>query len=345
MEIYVLICYLSNRLLPESEGLLMADLRKVQRTPTGTFFVCLPRAWSDLHGLKKGVLVALEETSDGKLLLDPKYNDAPSPKTTSLSVGPYLGREIVGHYLLGSDIIRIDAKERIDFDTRKVVKATVGSLIGLEIVEENYSQIVLQCLLEPSGFPPEKILRRNYAIVAGMHRDAVNSFIDGDLQLAKSVIARDDENNRLYFLLVRILRTIIQNPRLSEKLGLTTIECLDYRLAASLVETMGDTCVQVAAKSLELNGAKPSDELRKLLSDLQTVCYDAHEQALKSFVNKEIALAENVRRMREKIQTLTVSIEQVAKDQPLEVMPQTLATTAFLKQVYEHSVDLADLVV
>jgi phosphate uptake regulator len=220
----------------------------------------------------------------------------------------------------------------------------VGSLIGLEIVEENYSQIVLQCLLDPSGFPPEKILRRNYAIVAGMHRDAVNSFIDGDLLLAKSVIARDDENNRLYFLLVRILRTIIQTPRLSEKLGLSTIECLDYRLAASLVETIGDACVQIATKTIELNGATPSDELRVLLSALQTMCYDAHEQALKSFVNKDVSVAENVRRIREKVQTLSIDIEKVAKAQPLEVMPQTLATTAFLRQVYEHSVDLADLV-
>jgi len=211
-------------------------------------------------------------------------------------------------------------------------------------VEENYSQIVLQCLLDPSGFPPEKILRRNYAIVAGMHRDAVNSFIDGDLLLAKSVIARDDENNRLYFLLVRILRTIIQTPRLSEKLGLSTIECLDYRLAASLVETIGDACVQIATKTIELNGATPSDELRVLLSALQTMCYDAHEQALKSFVNKDVSVAENVRRIREKVQTLSIDIEKVAKAQPLEVMPQTLATTAFLRQVYEHSVDLADLV-
>jgi len=323
---------------------LMADLRKVQRTPTGTYFVCLPRAWSEKHGLKKGELVELNELSDGKLSIDPKYNEVVSPIISCLSVDSYQGREIVGHYLLGSDIIRIEEKERIDFEARKVVKATVGSLIGLEIVEENYSQIVLQCLLDPSGFPPEKILRRNYAIVAGMHRDAVNSFIDGDLLLAKSVIARDDENNRLYFLLVRILRTIIQTPRLSEKLGLSTIECLDYRLAASLVETMGDACVQIATKTIELNGATPSDELRTLLSALLTMSYDAHEQALKSFVNKDVAVAENVRRIREKVQTLSINIEKVAKGQPLEVMPQTLATTAFLRQIYEHSVDLADLV-
>jgi phosphate uptake regulator len=323
----------------------MTDLRKVQRTPTGTYFVCLPRTWSEHSGLKKGTLVALNESADGKLFIDPKYNDEPVPKASSLRVGPYLGREIVGHYLLGSDIIRIEAKERIDFEARNIVKSTVGSLIGLEIVEENYSQIVLQCLLEPSGFPPEKILRRNYAIVAGMHRDSVNSFIDCDSQLAKSVIARDDENNRLYFLLVRILRTIIQNPRLSEKLGLTAIECLDYRLAASLVESMGDACVQIATKTLELKTAKPSEELKKLLSELETVCYEAHEQALKSFVNKDIACAENVRKLREKVKTLSAGIEKTAKDQPVDVMPQTLATTAFLKQVYENSVDLADLVV
>ena len=323
----------------------MGELRKVQRTPTGTFFVCLPRSWAEKQGLRKGALVALDETSEGKLLIDSKYTAEPLPRVANLNAGPYLRREIIGRYLLGFDIIRIEAKERIDFDVRNVVKNTVGSLIGLEIVEESYSQIVLQCLLEPSGFPPEKILRRNYAIVAGMNRDAANSFINGDLQLAKSVIARDDESNRLYFLLVRILRTIIQAPSLSEKLGITPIECFDYRLAASLIEAIGDACVQIAAKAIDLNGLKPSEELQKLLASLQAICFDAHEQALKSFVNKDIALADNVRNLHGKIETIFADVEKVAKDQPVEVMPQILATASFLRQIYEHSVDLADLVV
>jgi len=323
----------------------MGELRKVQRTPTGTFFVCLPRSWAEEHGLKKGALVALDETSDGKLLVDPKYDVEQVPRVATLTVGSFLGREIIGRYLLGFDIIRVEAKERIDFDVRNVVKATVSSLIGLEIVEENYSQIVLQCLLEPSGFPPEKILRRNYAIVAGMNRDVVSSFVDGDLHRAKSVIARDDESNRLYFLLVRILRTILQNPRLSEKLGIPPIECLDYRLAASLVEAIGDASVKIAAKTLELNGVKPSEELRKLLGGLQALCYEAHEQALKAFIDKEIASAENVRNMNEKIRALFADIEKVTKVQPVEVMPQMLAAASFLRQIYEYSVDLADLVV
>ena len=323
----------------------MGELRKVQCTRTGTFFVCLPRSWAEHHGLRKGTLVALNETNEGKLLIDAKYGAEPLPRVANLSVGPYLSREIISRYLLGFDVINIEAKTSIDVEVRNVVKATASSLIGLEIIEESYSQLVLQCLLEPSGFPPEKILRRNYAIVAGMNRDATAAFINGDLQLAKSVIARDNESNRLYFLLVRILRTILQAPSLSEKLGITPIDCLDYRLAASLIESIGDACVQIATKTIELNTARFSEELQKLFADLHALCYAAQEQAVKAFINKDIALAENVRNMSEQLQKFFADVEKVAKSQPVAVMPQILATASFLRQIYEHSVDLADLVV
>jgi phosphate uptake regulator len=120
---------------------------------------------------------------------------------------------------------------------------------------------------------------------------------------------------------------------------------VDYRLAASFIEAIGDACVQIAAKTIELNGVKVPEALRKLLVGLQAICYEAHEQALKSFVEKDISLAEDVRNMRARIGTLLTDIERVAKDQPIEIMPQILAASSFLRQIYEHSVDLADLVV
>jgi phosphate uptake regulator len=323
----------------------MSELRKVQRTPGGTFFVCLPKSWAEKHGLEKGKVVSLSETGDGKLLIDAKHGVEPSPRTVTLKPGPYIGREITGNYLLGFDILRVEGKERISFEARDTVKNTVSRLIGLEIVEEDYSGIVLQCLLEPSGFPPEKILRRGYSIAAGMHRDVANAFVNGDVSLARSVIARDDESNRLYFLLVRILRTIIQNPGLSEKLGVSPIECLDYRLAASLVEAIGDECVRVSQKAVELKGAKLDKSLGRLFLTFHTICFGAHEDALTAFLNGDIDLAERVRRMRGKIDKEFANIEEVARAQSLEVVPRILAVASFLRQIYEHSVDMADLAV
>lgn len=323
----------------------MSELRRVQRTSSGTFFVCLPKSWAQRCNLKRGVVVGISEGANGKLVIDAKYGSELLPKTVILEPGPLLGREIVANYLLGVDVIRVQGRERIGFEVREAVKSTVSGLIGLEIVEEDKSGIVLQCLLEPSGFPPEKILRRAYAIAAGMHRDVVNAFVEGEIQLAKSVIARDNESNRLYFLLVRILRTIIQNPSLSEKLGVGPIECLDYRLVASLVEAMGDECVRMAQKTVELKGAKPDKELGKLFTDFQAVCFEAHEKALTAFLTADIDLAEKVRDMRKIVEKEFACIEGLAQAQSIDVVPRILAIASFLRQMYEHSVDISDLAV
>lgn len=323
----------------------MSIVRKVQRTPGGTFFVCVPKRWAVDHGLRSGSIVAVGETADGKLLIDPEYGVAPSPRVATLRSGPLLSREIIGNYLLGFDIIRIEPSNRAGFEVRAAVKSTVDRLVGLEIVEEDSSSIVLQCLLEPSGFPPEKILRRSYAIAAGMHRDVVRSFVEGNVALAKSVVARDEEGNRLYFLLVRILRTIVQNPGLSGKLGITSIECLDYRLVASLVEAIGDECVRVAQKTIELKGVKLGGELKKLLLDFHSCCFAAQENALSAFLIGNVPLAEGVREMQAEIEKAFAGIEEVARAQSLDVVPLVLAVASFLRQIYEHSVDIADLVV
>ena len=323
----------------------MSELRKVQRTVGGTYFVCLPKSWAQHYNLKRGGIIGISESTDGKLVIDPKYGAEPSPKTVVLEPGPLLEREVIANYLLGVDIIRVHGKERICLEDRESVKDTVSGLIGLEIVDEDRSGMVLQCLLEPSGFPPEKILRRAYAIAAGMHREVVNAFVEGETQLAKSVIARDNEGNRLYFLLVRILRTIIQNPGLSEKLGVGPIECLDYRLVASLVEAIGDECVRVAQKIVELKGAKPDKELGKLFASFQSICFEAHEKALTAFLMGDIDLAEKVRDLRKEIEKEFASIEGLAQAQSMEIVPHILAIASFLRQIYEHGVDISDLAV
>jgi phosphate uptake regulator len=323
----------------------MSDVRKIQQTPTGTFFVCLPRDWAKETGLQKGSQVNLEVTSDGKLFVDTQFAAEPEPKAVSLKVGPYLSREIVGRYLLGYDIIKVEAKDRIDSNMRNLIKNTANSLAGLMIVEETTSMMTLQCLMQQPFTSPEKILQRNQASTVRMIRDAASSFVASDLDLAKNVIERDVENNKFYFLLVRILRTILQNPRLSEKLAIIPIECLDYRLIAGFIEGIGDACVEMAHNTLELDGTKLSDELRKLLLELQSSCVEANENAFKSFLSKDIALAENVRSLRAQIDDNCSRIEGAAKDSSVDLMPQILAAVSFLRQIYERSVDMADLVV
>jgi len=320
------------------------DLRKIQKTSSGTFFVCLPKAWAEKNGLDRGTHVSISETADGTLVINSKYNVERTPQVAVITPSPLLDRLIIEKYLLGYDIIQVEAKDRISPLDRERVKHASTRLVGLEIVEENHSKIVMQCLLEPSTFPPQKILRREYSIVSGVHRDAVTALLEGDQELAKNVVARDNEVNRLYFLLVRILRTVIQNPGLSEKLGILPIDCLDYRLAASLVESIGDHAASIGETVIDLAGAKIPNNLSDLILQLHKTAYEAHENAISAVFYHDVSIAESVRAEREKVDAVFHEIETSILDLSAEIGQHLLATASSINRIYDNSLDIADLV-
>lgn len=326
------------------DGVVYMEFRKIQRTGGGTFFVCLPKEWAQRNGLERSSVVAISETADGRLVIDAKYNVEREPQTVVIKPTPFVDREIVGKYLLGYDIIRVEAKDRISTGDRERIRQASSRLIGLEIVEEDYAKIVMQCLLEPSAFPPGKILRREYSIASSMHRDAFTALIESEAQLAKNVIARDNEVNRLYFLLVRILRTVIQNPSLSEKLGILPIDCLDYRLIATFVEAIGDHSVKIAESAIKLEGVSVLKELAQLLLKVHRIAFDAHENALKAVFSRDVPVAEAVRNKRQALADGCNQIEAFLHSQAFELAPHILAAASSMSRIYDYSVDIADLV-
>jgi phosphate uptake regulator len=83
----------------------------------------------------------------------------------------------------------------------------------------------------------------------------------------------------------------------------------------------------------------------KLFMSLQPMCLEAHDKALNAFLIGDIQLAEEVRGMRSKIEKEFERIEELAQSRSLDFVPQILAVASFLRQIYEHSVDISDLAV
>ena len=319
------------------------ELRRVQVTRGGTFFVSVPKEWADKNGLKRSSVVAMSVTADGRLIVDPKYDVERVPSTVSIKPSQYLEREIIGKYLLGYDTIRIEAKDRISLEEREKIKQTSSRVIGLEIIEEDYSKILLQCFLEPSSLPPGKMLRREHSISLSMHRDAVTALVDGDVQLARAVMDRDNEVDRLYFLVVRILRTIIQNPSLSEKLSVYPIDCLDYRLVASLVESIGDHAMQIAEHVIHMKGSRLGEEISNRLMKLHNAVYESQRESIASFLSRNIQMADSVRGRREPFEKLYHEAEAASNAQPTETSPHILSVISLMSRIYDNSVDISDL--
>ena len=319
------------------------ELRKIQKTRGGTFFVTLPKEWAVKNGINQGSVVSTSVTSDGHLIIDPQYNLEPVPQTVILKPSPLLSREIIGKYLLGYDILRVEAKDRITVEQREIVKETSSRLIGLEIIEEDFNKMVMQCLLEQSALPPEKVLRREHLITSGMYNDALTALVEGDVQLAKNVVARDNEADRLYFLLVRILRTVIQNPMLSEKLEISPIDCLDYRLTASLVESVGDLASQIADYATRLGGKRLDMEYLKPFIKLYRAVHESYNDALTAFLSRNVTIATSVRNRKVEVTEAHHQTDSACNALPMDVAQNIISTTSLINQIYDYSVDISDL--
>ena len=188
---------------------------------------------------------------------------------------------ITGAYLLGYDLIRIKGKSTISIKDRENIRASMRSLVGIEIIDEDAKTITTQILLDESSVNPQKILKRMSSIAQGMFIDVLDMLQNTD-QLA-SVVDRDSEINRQYFLLVRLIRSAIVDKRLAATFNLADMDILDYRLAANIIENAGDTIVSITdtiAKSMAFKTMAKSHfnliyDIAKDIEEIQTKSVDA----------------------------------------------------------------------
>ncbi len=135
-------------------------------------------------------------------------------------------------------------------------------LVGMEIIDEDATNVSMQFLLDENALQPEKILKRISSLALGMYNDVVTGLISDDKSNLLTLSNRDVEVNRQYFLLVRLIRSSMIDVRLAGAFSLENIDILDYRVAANILENAGDIIVELG--SLIANSSLSNNDLKQL---------------------------------------------------------------------------------
>jgi phosphate uptake regulator len=320
--------------------------RKAIEMGEGTILVSLPKSWVRKNGIKKGDTLAVEELSGRKLLVRPLEGGGDQPK--EIVIG-YPGEElsqvandVTGAYLLGYDVIRIVGSKVISREDRAGIKATIGRLVGLEIMDEDSKKITMQFLLEPTAIIPERVVRRMSGLLDGMLKDVAEALVRGDSKLMALVGERDDEVDRLYFLLVRATRAAIVRPEVAEGYGLSAVDLLDYRVLASFLESMGDA---VSELSRQLQAGRISKSVAKEYSACVSNLATMNDLATQAFISRRAGRPQTINK-----QVNALSIEVTHRLAAIAKIPtgdggSTAETLASLERVSKLLVDVSDLAV
>ncbi|MHA2063415.1 MAG: PhoU domain-containing protein [Candidatus Thorarchaeota archaeon] len=292
----------------------MVNYRKLQQTggeKGSSFSIILPKDWVKKRWeLSKGDSVVVAEREDGCLIIDPRPQKPGDTRTAIIQIESNLRWEITSKYLLGFDEIRVVSSNPISNSQRLELKKMIGRFVALEITdeieEEDSHEIVVRCLVDPSTLPVRKAMRRMNLIASRMLDDALKAYFDGARESAEDIIQRDEEVDRLFFLIVRELRSAVQYPRISEMMSIAPVEALDLRLAAQYIERIADLSVDIARttedaieKSLLKKMEPIVNSVRDMLAKSVENLFKFDSKKVKSVIKAEKELIEDIGKIRQ----------------------------------------------
>ena len=316
--------------------------RKVQKTGGSTYFVTLPKAWAESVGIRPGVEVTLMPNDAGTLLLVPESISRENRCVIELQDWDFdrFQREIISRYIVGYDIIEI-RRDRIRPEQRRMMREIAQGLVGLEIFDETQEAVMLQAMVNVRDFPVQRTLSRIFDITNAMLRDAVAAFCKHDEDLARDVLERDGDIDRLVLLVARQFSLLLRDLLLEEDVGLSRLDFLHYQAVSKQLERVADHAGKISQATLALDGAVQkavAKEIDQRAQDASSVL----GQAVESFETRNLDLANEVLQEKEHEEQLFRVTRKTASEKQPEAAPSISIVIDSLLRIREYAFNIAE---
>ncbi|MHA1147371.1 MAG: PhoU domain-containing protein [Promethearchaeota archaeon] len=298
--------------------------RKVQQTGGSSYIITLPIEWIKRQKILKNDTLGIIVQPDGNLLITPYLSSVESLKTKKFDVdnienNNFLFRLLIGAYIIGYSIIIIESSKKIELFVKECVEKFTQIAIGPEIIEESNNQIFIKDLLNPKEMPFEKTIKRIYVLAESMHEEAFFALKSRDEALAETVIKRDDNIDRLHWLVSRQAHIVIRDMILCQKMGITLAEANHYQQISRLLERIGDHAVKIAKNViLIINRESYEKQLIERISTASKISLEILGKSMDAWLQKNIIMAnDNIEAVEELInecENITLDLNKIDVD-------------------------------
>lgn len=324
-----------------------AYIRKVQLSGGSTLIVSLPKEWVRAVGIKKMDEVYVVPQQDGTLFIMPKrsvYDEATIIVSENITPDALL-KDFISYYLAGYGLIRVKLERPLPQFIQKLKESIRRWLIGIEVIEESSIELVTQCLNVYVNMPIKKTIERMSKIALSMQKEAIMALSKSDVTLAREIIQRDDEVDRLYHLLVRQLNMAVSSPVLLESLGISNRQdCLSYIMAAKSIERSADHAMAIARLVESID--KDVYSIPSQLEDIGNATNDVFGRAIKALLEENTKLANEVIQMvyglTEEMESMDIQFSKPSMDHKISTLARFVLSN--LRRIAEYSEDISEVV-
>jgi phosphate uptake regulator len=236
------------------------EKRKIQSTGKSSFSVTLPKQWITNTRLGKDAIVELYELPRNSLLIRPAKTQHISPSRINIMYikDSHLVRELIGMYVSGAEEIELYAKH-ISLEQRSLIRTTSYKLFGFELFEETSQRILLKNVAT-SIVSVDEYCKKMLDMIISMFHDLLIVLQTNDRKLAKDIVLRDIEIDRIHLIILRQFNTALISM-IPASPGVSSSNLHFYEHVAIRLERLADHIVRIAkmfgflhsGKSIHLN--------------------------------------------------------------------------------------------
>ena len=254
-------------------------------------------------------------------------------------------RELIGAYISGYTYIEIKSINRIPIKIRDTIRYFTNLTIGQEIIEETDNSIIVKDLLNPTEMPFKRTIKRMYIIAKGMHEDMLNYLETKDELLIKDIDERDNDLDKLHWLVARQHNILSQNFSLGEKMNIKAGESTSYFLISRIIERIGDHEVKII-KNFQKNPDHSID--KKILDKILKAgnkSLNIFNKSANSFFKKDLKESnENIEEVNE-LEVFCDEINAIALEQEGGKSLTIGYITDSIRRIAEYSQDISENVI
>ena len=287
--------------------------RKIQKVGYNSLSLTLPKGWTHNQHINHGDTLFCTEEEDGSMRLIPGHlaqqieEDEGTPfviEADKFQNPGLVEKLIIGNYILGRNHIEVRSDSRISNRLMEEIRSAVNHLMGIGIMEETSQCIVLQTAIDREQFTVNTLLKRLYNLIASMVSDVVEALQTLDWEIAKNVVRREEEADKLYWLIIRLIQTVHKSPQKNEAWSSkTALELMGNRAAAKDIESIGDSAEAIAKliSTMKQEGqVPPPEQIYKQIQKISSFTESILKDAISALLSRDLVLANKALSQRNK---------------------------------------------
>ena len=228
--------------------------RKLVKAGPSSHTIALPKEWIEKNSLKKGDVVYVSHKDD-ELRILARIGDQQNKieRETIIDVSQKgldsVQRLLTSAYLNNFSTIVLTGE---DIDKKMAeIRTIVADFVALEITDQSSKRVVIKDLLNPSEVSVDKTLKRMDMIVRSMFEDLLS-------KPKQELHFQDKDVNRLYFLMLRALKSALRSDDIAKQLQIVPVGVLSVWQTVTCIENISDSLTHVSSI---MRGLKTRDKV------------------------------------------------------------------------------------